>query len=139
MLLGLEIRPEKIELRRRWISLISRKDFTPTKGHRVCSEHCPGGQKDLHEQYTHHSAKDNQAHYFQAKKTNTVEEPRSKRSMEVSFSKQQPDASNAAESESDNGYELAVLKAQLDCLKLKHEEKWKRHSKQLVCYKLKIN
>ena len=66
--------------------------------------------KNLHEQFTHHSAKDSQVHYFQAKKNNKVEEPRSKRSMEVSFSKRQPDASNAAESESDNGDELAVLK-----------------------------
>ena len=41
--------------------------------------------------------------------------------MEVSFSKRQPDTSNAAESESANGDELAVLKAQLDCLNLKHE------------------
>ncbi len=37
--------PEKIELRKRWNSLIGRKDFTPTKGQRVCSEHFPGGQK----------------------------------------------------------------------------------------------
>ena len=47
--------------------------------------------------------------------------------------------SNAAERESDNGDELAVVKAQLGCLRLKNEEKWKRHSKQLVCYKLKIS
>ena len=38
-------RAEKVELRKKWISLISRKDFTPTEGHRVCSEHFPGGQK----------------------------------------------------------------------------------------------
>ena len=43
--LGLEIGPEKIELRKRCISLISRKDVTPTKGHTMCSEHFPGGQK----------------------------------------------------------------------------------------------
>ena len=36
---------EKVELRKKWISLISRKDFTPTEGHRVCSEHFPGGKK----------------------------------------------------------------------------------------------
>ena len=84
----------------------------------MCTEHCPGGQKNFHEQVTHHGAKDNQTHYFQAKNNNTVDEPRSKRSVEVSFSKRQPDASNAAESESDNGDELAVLKAQLGLSKV---------------------
>ena len=36
---------EAIELRKRWINLISRKDFSPTTGHRVCSLHFPGGRK----------------------------------------------------------------------------------------------
>ncbi len=36
---------ESIELRKRWINLISRKDFSPTIGHRVCSLHFPGGRK----------------------------------------------------------------------------------------------
>ena len=36
---------ESIELRNRWINLISRKDFSPTIGHRVCSLHFPGGRK----------------------------------------------------------------------------------------------
>eukprot|EP00795_Rhopilema_esculentum_P007414 gene7413-biopygen8695 len=38
-------RQEKIDLRKRWISLISRKDFKPTNGHRVCSVHFVGGKK----------------------------------------------------------------------------------------------
>ena len=36
---------EKIKLRKKWISLISRKDFLPTNSHRVCSANFPGGQK----------------------------------------------------------------------------------------------
>ena len=36
---------ESIELRKRWINLISRKDFSPTIGDRVCSLHFPGGRK----------------------------------------------------------------------------------------------
>ena len=82
--------------------------------------------KNLHEQFIHHSAKDSQAHYFKATKHNKVEKRRSKRSMEVSFSKRQPDTSNAAGSESANGDDLAVLKALLDCLNLKHEEEMEK-------------
>ena len=37
--------PESRELRKKWIHLISRKSFTPTLGHRVCSQHFPGGRK----------------------------------------------------------------------------------------------
>lgn len=37
--------PESQELRKKWIHLISRKNFTPTLGHRVCSQHFPGGRK----------------------------------------------------------------------------------------------
>lgn len=33
------------ELRKKWISLVSRKDFSLTIGHRVCSAHFPGGKK----------------------------------------------------------------------------------------------
>ncbi|MCP4923277.1 MAG: THAP domain-containing protein, partial [bacterium] len=36
---------EKQLLRKRWTHFISRKDFKPTIGHRVCSEHFPGGKK----------------------------------------------------------------------------------------------
>lgn len=36
---------ESKELRKKWINLIPRKDFSPTMGHRVCSEHFPGGKK----------------------------------------------------------------------------------------------
>ena len=36
---------EKKLLRKKWINLISRKDFVPTSGHRVCSEHFKGGKK----------------------------------------------------------------------------------------------
>ena len=36
---------EKRLLRKRWIHFISRKDFVPTSGHRVCSEHFQGGKK----------------------------------------------------------------------------------------------
>ena len=36
---------EAKELRKKWIHLVSRKDFSPTTGHRVCSEHFPGGRK----------------------------------------------------------------------------------------------
>ena len=36
---------EKQLLKKRWIHFISRKDFKPTAGHRVCSEHFPGGKK----------------------------------------------------------------------------------------------
>ena len=36
---------EKEDLRKRWIHLIHRKDFRPTGGHRVCSEHFEGGRK----------------------------------------------------------------------------------------------
>ena len=32
-------------MRKRWINLISRKDFSLTIGHRVCSLHFPGGRK----------------------------------------------------------------------------------------------
>ena len=53
--------------------------------------------------------------------------------------KPEGNTSNAAESESDNGDELAVLKAQLGCLKLKHEERMEKDKKKLVCYKLKIS
>ena len=37
--------PEKIQLRKKWLSFISRQGFNPTEGHRVCSEHFPDGQK----------------------------------------------------------------------------------------------
>ena len=37
--------PESQELRKKWIHLISRKNFTPTLGHRVCSQHFLGGRK----------------------------------------------------------------------------------------------
>ena len=36
---------ESVELRKKWIRLISRVNFTPTIGHRVCSEHFSGGKK----------------------------------------------------------------------------------------------
>ncbi|CAB4018653.1 THAP domain-containing 11, partial [Paramuricea clavata] len=36
---------ESKELRKRWINLISHRDFSPTIGHRVCSLHFPGGCK----------------------------------------------------------------------------------------------
>ena len=36
---------ESVERRKKWINLISRKDFSPTTGHRVCSLHFPGGRK----------------------------------------------------------------------------------------------
>ena len=32
-------------LRKAWLSKISRKDFIPTKSHRVCSSHFEGGKK----------------------------------------------------------------------------------------------
>ncbi|XP_028418362.1 uncharacterized protein LOC114543675 [Dendronephthya gigantea] len=36
---------ESKELRKKWINLISRRDFSPTIGHRICSLHFPGGRK----------------------------------------------------------------------------------------------
>ena len=39
------ISKEKKLLRKRWINMVSRKDFKPTLGHRVCSEHFVGGEK----------------------------------------------------------------------------------------------
>ena len=36
---------ESIDLQKKWINLISRKDFSPMSGHRVCSSHFPGGKK----------------------------------------------------------------------------------------------
>ena len=36
---------ESVELRKKWIRLISRVNFTPTIGHRVCLEHFSGGKK----------------------------------------------------------------------------------------------
>ena len=36
---------EKILLRKKWLHMISRKDFQPTDGHRVCSKHFVGGRK----------------------------------------------------------------------------------------------
>ena len=36
---------EKQLLKKRWIHFISRNDFKPMVGHRVCSEHFPGGKK----------------------------------------------------------------------------------------------
>ena len=36
---------ESKELRKRWLNLISRRDFSPTIGHRVCSLHFPGKRK----------------------------------------------------------------------------------------------
>ena len=36
---------ESRDLQKKWINLISRKDFSPTSGHRVCSLHFPGGKK----------------------------------------------------------------------------------------------
>ena len=36
---------ESIELRKRWINLISRRDFSPTIWHSVCSLPFPGGRK----------------------------------------------------------------------------------------------
>ena len=40
--------PEKIQLRRKWLSLISRQGFNPTEGHRVCSEHFADEQKTMY-------------------------------------------------------------------------------------------
>ena len=42
--------PKEKNLRRRWLHSISRKNFKPTTGHRVCSLHFRGGKKNLHEQ-----------------------------------------------------------------------------------------
>ena len=39
------ISKDKQLLRKRWINMVSRKDFKPTLGHRVCSEHFVGGKK----------------------------------------------------------------------------------------------
>ena len=36
---------EKAKRRRRWLHSISRKNFKPTTGHRVCSLHFKGGKK----------------------------------------------------------------------------------------------
>ena len=36
---------ESRDLQKKWINLISRKDFSPMSGHRVCSSHFPGGKK----------------------------------------------------------------------------------------------
>ena len=36
---------EEILLRKKWLHMISRKDFQPTDGHRVCSKHFVGGRK----------------------------------------------------------------------------------------------
>ena len=36
---------ESQELRKKWVNLISRKDFTPTFAHRVCSKHFVDGRK----------------------------------------------------------------------------------------------
>ena len=36
---------ESKNLRKAWIHLVSRKNFSPTSGHRVCSKHFPGGKK----------------------------------------------------------------------------------------------
>ena len=36
---------ESKELRKRWLNLISRRDFSPTIGHKVCSLHFPGKRK----------------------------------------------------------------------------------------------
>ena len=38
-------KPEKIPLRKKWLSLISRQGFNRTEGHRVCSKHFPDGRK----------------------------------------------------------------------------------------------
>ena len=37
--------PKDPELRKKWLHMISRKNFKPTSGHRVCSEHFVGGKK----------------------------------------------------------------------------------------------
>ena len=37
--------PKDPELRKKWLHKISRKNFDPTTGHRVCSEHFEGGKK----------------------------------------------------------------------------------------------
>ena len=37
--------PKEKNLRRRWLHSISRKNFKPTTGHRVCSLHFKGGKK----------------------------------------------------------------------------------------------
>ena len=48
---------ESKNLRKAWLHLVSRKNFSPTSGHRVCSKHFPGGKKTLHESPTYHSTK----------------------------------------------------------------------------------
>ena len=119
-----------MELRKRWISLISRKDFTPTKGHRVCSEHFRGGQK---------TSMNNLPVIVPKTTRPTVSKPRSitksrNRDPNVQWKsasrngnhKLEGNTSNAAERESDNGDEVAALKAQFDSLNLKHEEEMEK-------------
>ena len=36
---------ESKNLQKAWIHLVSRKNFSPISGHRVCSKHFPGGKK----------------------------------------------------------------------------------------------
>ena len=38
--------PKEKNLRKRWLHKISRKNFSPSTGHRVCSLHFEGGQKN---------------------------------------------------------------------------------------------
>lgn len=37
--------PKDVKLRKRWLSMISRKDFKPSSSHRVCSAHFKNGKK----------------------------------------------------------------------------------------------
>ena len=49
--------PESQELRKKWIHLIYRNNFSPTLGHRVCSQHFPGGRKTY--MFTDHRGQNN--------------------------------------------------------------------------------
>ena len=42
--------PKEEKLRSRWLHQISRKNFSPSTGHRACNLHFEGGKKNLHEQ-----------------------------------------------------------------------------------------
>ena len=104
--------PKEPVLRKKWLSMRSRKNFLPTKSHRVCSEHFIGGKKTYMNNFPTIVPKT-------VKKT--VLKPRTTLNSTLDRSFLSPIKSSTMDIE----YELSVedeLRKEVECLRLQLEE-----------------
>ena len=115
--------PDKIQLRKKWLSLISRQRFDPTAGHRVCSEHFPDGQKTYMNNLPLIVPKSTR---LSIPKPRTTTKARNRDHATVFHkSERRNDAPEVDEVETDSD-ELASLRAEIQSMKMKHEGEMKR-------------